>query len=63
MVTYKVSNKMRSFDKLKDMLRYAYKWRKKGVTVNPVTPYNFWWAVRDLNPRLPPCEDGTLPLS
>ena len=22
-----------------------------------------WWAVRDLNPRLPPCEDGTLPLS
>jgi hypothetical protein len=17
-----------------------------------------WWAVRDLNPRLPPCEDG-----
>ena len=22
-----------------------------------------WWAVGDLNPRLPPCEDGTLPLS
>jgi hypothetical protein len=22
-----------------------------------------WWAVRGLNPRLPPCEDGTLPLS
>ena len=22
-----------------------------------------WWAVQDLNLRLPPCEDGTLPLS
>ena len=22
-----------------------------------------WWAVGDLNPGLPPCEDGTLPLS
>ncbi len=20
----------------------------------------FWWAVEDLNLRLPPCEDGTL---
>lgn len=22
-----------------------------------------WWAMRDLNPRLPPCKGGTLPLS
>lgn len=22
-----------------------------------------WWAVLDSNRRLPPCEDGTLPLS
>ena len=22
-----------------------------------------WWAVQDLNLRLPPCEGGTLPLS
>ena len=24
---------------------------------------NEWWAMRDLNPRLPPCKGGTLPLS
>jgi len=24
---------------------------------------NPWWAMRDLNPRLPPCKGGTLPLS
>ena len=22
-----------------------------------------WWALQDSNLRLPPCEDGTLPLS
>jgi hypothetical protein len=22
-----------------------------------------WWALQDLNLRLPPCEGGTLPLS
>jgi len=23
----------------------------------------WWWALQDSNLRLPPCEDGTLPLS
>jgi hypothetical protein len=24
---------------------------------------NEWWAMLELNQRLPPCEEGTLPLS
>ncbi len=37
---------------------------KKGLQqLLTVNPYKCWWAVRDLNPRLLPCEDSTLPLS
>ncbi len=33
--------------------------RKKELTKSSSTPLLSWWAGRDSNSRLPPCEDGT----
>ena len=40
------------------------KTQKPGISRRLFFPLiSIWWAVQDLNLRLPPCEDGTLPLS
>ena len=45
-------------------LRHSYDFfkpifKEKGKTGFPIFPFiSIWWAIGDLNPGLPPCEDG-----
>jgi integrase len=36
---------------------------ERKQSASPAKRLKRWWALQDSNLRLPPCEDGTLPLS
>ena len=41
----------------------AYMGHNRKIPVHVFIPAKTWWGMLDLNQRLLPCEDSTLPLS